>query len=48
VLVAMGVPRELAQTAVRFSFGDDITDQQIEEVVSAVHDAVRSLSALAS
>ena len=48
VLVAMGVPRELAQTAVRFSFGDEITVEQIDEVVRAVGEAVAGLSALAS
>ena len=48
VLVAMGVPRELAQTAVRFSFGDDITVEQIDEVIRAVGEAVAYLSALAS
>jgi cysteine desulfurase len=48
VLVAMGVPRELAQTAVRFSFGDDITADQIDSVIRAVGEAVKGLSALAS
>ena len=48
VLVAMGVPRELAQTAVRFSFGDEITGEQIDEVIRAVGEAVAGLSALAS
>ncbi|HEX3570675.1 MAG TPA: cysteine desulfurase family protein [Acidobacteriaceae bacterium] len=48
VLVAIGVPRELAQTAVRFSFGDDITDQQIDTVIRAAHDAVSTLTALHS
>ena len=48
VLVAMGVPRELAQTAVRFSFGDEITVEQVEEVIRAVGEAVAGLSALAS
>jgi cysteine desulfurase len=48
VLVAMGVPREIAQTAVRFSFSDDITAEQIDTVVRAVCEAVASLTALAS
>jgi cysteine desulfurase len=48
VLVAMGVPRELAQTAVRFSFGEDITAEQIDSVVHAVRDVVASLTKLAS
>jgi cysteine desulfurase len=48
VLVAMGVPRELAQTAVRFSFGDDITEQEIDTVIRAVHDEVSTLTALHS
>ena len=48
VLVAIGVPRELAQTAVRFSFGEEVAEQQIDEVVRAVGEAVASLTALAS
>ncbi|HKO19161.1 MAG TPA: aminotransferase class V-fold PLP-dependent enzyme, partial [Acidobacteriaceae bacterium] len=48
VLVAMGVPRELAQTAVRFSFGEEITPAQIDSVIRAVGEAVAGLAALAS
>jgi cysteine desulfurase len=48
VLVAMGVPRELAQTAVRFSFGDDISAEQIDTVVGGVRECVAHLTALAS
>jgi len=48
VLVAMGFERELAQTAVRFSFGDEITSDQIDLVIRSVVEAVRTLTALAS
>jgi cysteine desulfurase len=48
VLVAMGVPRELAQTAVRFSFGDDISAEQIDTVIDGVRECVANLTALAS
>lgn len=48
VLVAMGVPRELAQTAVRFSFGEEVTPPHIDAVIRAVGEAVAGLAALAS
>jgi len=48
VLVAMGIGRELAQTAVRFSFTDEITSADIDTVIRSVREAVRALSALAS
>ena len=48
VLVAMGFERALAQTAVRFSFGPEITSDQIDLVIRSVVEAVRTLTALAS
>lgn len=48
VLVAMGIGRELAQTAVRFSFTEEISCTEIDSVIRSVTDAVRTLSALAS
>jgi cysteine desulfurase len=46
VLTAMGIPRELAQTAVRFSFTAEISAEQIDTTIRAVHEAVASLTAL--
>jgi len=48
VLVAMGIGRELAQTAVRFSFTDELSSADIDTVIRSVSEAVRALSALAS
>jgi cysteine desulfurase len=36
VLTAMGYDREIAQTAVRFTFGRDTTDAQLDEAVDAL------------
>ena len=47
VLTAMGYPREIAQTAVRFTLSDDTTDEQITEVIGAVRDSVRAVESLA-
>jgi cysteine desulfurase len=47
VLVAMGVPRSLALGAIRFSFGRESTDEDVEraaEVVPAVVAKVRKLA----
>jgi len=47
VLVAMGIAPEVAQTAVRFTLSDAVTEDQIATVVQAVHqacDAVRSIA----
>jgi len=49
VLVAMGVPRELALGAIRFSFGRESTHQDVDravEVVPAVVAKVRKLAAV--
>jgi cysteine desulfurase len=43
VLLALGVPPELAQTAVRFSIGDDVTPQDLAGVAAAVEDAVAAV-----
>lgn len=45
VLLAMGLPAELASSAVRFSLGDETTEQQIDEagaIVGRVLDRIRS------
>ena len=39
VLVAMGVAREVAQTAVRFTFGRSTADEQLAEAAEAVEQA---------
>lgn len=38
VLVAMGVPSEVAQTAVRFTFGRSVTDEQLTDAARALAD----------
>ncbi len=38
VLVAMGVPGEVAQTAVRFTFGRSVTDEQLADAAQALAD----------
>lgn len=46
VLLALGISPEVAQTAVRFTFGADITAEQLSETARQLHvavDAVRSL-----
>ena len=43
VLTALGYPAELAQTAVRFSWGSDVTGEQLDSVKDAVIDAVSSV-----
>lgn len=48
VLTAMGYPREVAQTAVRFTLSDDTTEEQVVEVIGAVRDSVRAVESLAS
>ncbi|MCP2030382.1 cysteine desulfurase [Okibacterium sp. HSC-33S16] len=44
VLTALGLPAELAQTAVRFTFSADITAEELEAVANAVAASVFSLS----
>ncbi len=46
VLVGMGIAPEIAQTAVRFTLGDGITAEQIEEVVRAVRDASNAVRSI--
>ncbi|HET8868201.1 MAG TPA: cysteine desulfurase, partial [Agrococcus sp.] len=36
VLTAMGVGREIAQTAIRFTFDESVDDAQLDEVVAAL------------
>ena len=43
VLAAMGVPRELAVCAVRFSMGRSTTESEVDEVAAAVGEAVRAV-----
>lgn len=45
VLVAMGVPRELAISALRFSFGRGNTSGELREVVAHIAEAVQRLRA---
>ena len=48
VLTAMGYPRDLAQTAVRFTLTHDTTSAQILETIAKTRDAVTAVSQLAS
>jgi cysteine desulfurase len=47
VLLAMGVEPSLAQTAVRFSFGGEVTAQQLLEVAGAVRASVAAIRGIA-
>ncbi|NYE94705.1 cysteine desulfurase [Psychromicrobium silvestre] len=44
VLLAIGLPEELAQTAVRFSFTSSITEQELNDAVGALARAVEGLA----
>lgn len=46
VLTAMGIPAEVAQTAVRFSWGADTTAEQLEETVQHLVEARTALGGL--
>ena len=46
VLAAMGVPRELAVCALRFSMGRTTTEVETEQVIAAVGEAVRAVRAV--
>ena len=46
VLAAMGVPRELAVCALRFSLGRTTTADEIERALVAIAEAVRAVRAL--
>ena len=47
VLVALGIPRDIAQTAVRLSLTDSVTAAEISEVVQAIAEACRAISLIA-
>jgi cysteine desulfurase len=47
VLMAMGLSREVAQTAVRFTLSDEVMGEQIDAAVRAVRESVMAVSALA-
>ncbi|HEY1106576.1 MAG TPA: cysteine desulfurase, partial [Agromyces sp.] len=46
VLTAMGVPAEIAQTAVRFTLGSATTSDEIEDAATAVSRAVSAVRAI--
>ncbi|MGH7536835.1 MAG: aminotransferase class V-fold PLP-dependent enzyme, partial [Gemmatimonadales bacterium] len=48
VLVAMGVPRELALGAIRFSFGHESTPADVERAVEVMPPVVEKVRKLAS
>lgn len=47
VLTALGVPEDLARTAVRFTFGPQTTEDEVDAVAAALVDAVQSVRQLA-
>ena len=46
VLVAMGFPREIAQTAVRFTLTADTSGEQVQETIAKVQASVAALRSL--
>ncbi|MBI4297296.1 MAG: cysteine desulfurase NifS, partial [Chloroflexi bacterium] len=46
VLMAMGVPVEMAHGSIRFTFGWDNTDEDVDYVLSAMPDVVERLRAM--
>jgi len=46
VLLALGYPEDVARTAVRFSWGPDVTAERLAAVGPAVGEAVRAVSRL--
>jgi len=46
VLTAIGVPAEIAQTAVRFTLGSATTSDEIEDAATAVSRAVSAVRAI--
>jgi cysteine desulfurase len=46
VLVALGYPEQVAQTAVRFSWSADVTGEQLTPVAASVREAVAAVSTL--
>ncbi len=47
VLLALGVPPEVAHTSVRFSFPTTITEEEVDAAIAAVDASVRSVASLA-
>jgi len=48
VLLALGISPEIAQTAVRFTFGAEVTEGDVSETFGAVREAVAAVRGLAS
>ncbi len=48
VLSAMGVPRELAVCAIRISLGRTTTEQEVEQALASIPDAVRAARGMAA
>jgi cysteine desulfurase len=47
VLLALGIDPDVAMTAVRFTFGDDISEEQLRETAAALRTVIASIRALA-
>lgn len=48
VLVAMGLEPEIAQSSIRFTFGKDTTNEEIDFVVNALHKAVKKVRSVSA
>ena len=48
VLLALGIAPEIAQTAVRFTFGAEVSESDVSESIGAVREAVAAVRGLAS
>jgi cysteine desulfurase len=48
VLLAMGLPPNLASSAVRFSLGRETTEQQIDEAAAIVGDVINRISSVSA
>jgi len=48
VLLALGIAPEIAQTAVRFTFGAEVSEGDVSETIGAVREAVAAVRGLAS
>jgi cysteine desulfurase len=48
VLMAMGVPEELAVCALRFSFGHTTTSEEIDRALTAIGECVRAVRTAAA
>ena len=46
VLLAIGLPHEIAHGSVRLSLGDDVTEKDVEDILAALTETVHNLRAM--